>query len=141
MKKWNEADKRQIGVVEYTKTQAGERISPLTPEAKRILDKIKEWNKIHKLKSDFIFVNASNHNFNRQRINTCLYSYCEKVDIIKKSSHKIRRSVISSLLDNLANKKAVQEFAGHENIETTFNSYYKNISDDDDLITGMCACL
>lgn len=64
-----------------------------------------------------------------------------KNHIIKKSSHKIRRSVISSLLDNLANKKAVQEFAGHENIETTFNSYYKNISDDDDLITGMCACL
>lgn len=82
-------------VVEYTKTQAGERILPLTPEAKRILDKIKEWNKIHKLKSDFIFVNASNHNFNRQRINTCLYSYCKKVDIIKKSSHTIRRSVIS----------------------------------------------
>ena len=128
-------------IVEYTKTQAGERILPLTPEAKRILDKIKEWNTTHKLKSDFIFVNASNHNLNRQRINTCLYSYCEKVDIIKKSSHKIRRSVISSLLDNLANKKAVQEFAGHENIETTFNSYYKNISDDDDLITGMCACL
>lgn len=78
--------------------------------------------------------------FNRQRINTCLYSYCEKIDIIKKSSHKVRLSVISSLLGNLANKKAVQGFAGHENIETTFNSYYKNISDDD-LITGMCACL
>ena len=52
---------------------------------KSILDKIKEWNTTHKLKSNFIFVNASNHNFNRQRINTCLYSYCEKVDIIKKS--------------------------------------------------------
>lgn len=128
-------------IVEYTKTEAGDRILPLTPEAKHILDKIKEWNAIHKLKSDFIFVNTKKRNFDRQRINTCLYSYCEKVDIIKKSSHKIRRSVISNLLDNLANKKAVQEFAGHENIETTLNSYYKNISDDDDLIIGMCACL
>lgn len=128
-------------IKEYTKTKAGNRFLPLTPEAVRILDCVKFWNKSHKIDSDFIFVDNDGHNFNRQRINTCLYSYCDKVDILKKSSHKIRRSVISSLLDNLANKKSVQEFAGHENLETTFNSYYKNISDDSDLLNGMCACL
>ena len=128
-------------IKEYTKTQAGNRFLPLTPEAIRILSSVKFWNKSKKINSDFIFVDDEGHNFNRQRINTCLYSYCNKVDIIKKSSHKVRRSVISSLLDNIANKKSVQQFAGHEELETTLNSYYKDISDDEELIIGMCACL
>ena len=128
-------------IKEYTKTQAGNRFLPLTPEALRVLSAVKFWNKSKKINNNFIFVDNEGHNFNRQRINTCLYSYCNKVDIIKKSSHKVRRSVISSLLDNIANKKSVQQFAGHEELETTLNSYYKDISDDDELLLGMCACL
>lgn len=128
-------------IKEYTKTKAGDRFLPLTPEALKILDTVQSWNKSKKITSDFIFVDDECHRFNRQRINTCLYSYCNKVGIIKKSSHKIRRSVISSLLDNITNKKSVQAFAGHEALETTLNSYYKDISDDNELITGMCACL
>ncbi|WP_455717306.1 hypothetical protein [Anaerosporobacter sp.] len=77
---------------------------PLTPEALYILTQVKFWNERHNLKSDFIFLNENSHNFNRQRINTCLSSYRDKVNIIKKSSHKVRRNVISNLLDNLANK-------------------------------------
>ena len=128
-------------VVEYTKTKAGERFLPLTPEAKQILDSVKFWNKLHKIKSEYIFADKNGTNFNRQRINTCLYNYCVAVDIIKKSSHKIRRSVISNLLDNIVNKVSVQEFAGHENLQTTINAYYKDVSEDDDLFNGMCACL
>lgn len=128
-------------IKEYTKTQAGDRFLPLTPEAVRILNCVKLWNKSYKINSEFIFVDERGRNFNRQRINTCLYSYCDRLNIIKKSSHKIRRSVISSLLDNIANKKSVQQFAGHEDLQTTLNSYYKDISDDDELINGMCACL
>lgn len=126
---------------EYTKTTAGMRELPLTPEAVRLLDCVKSWNKSNKIISDFVFADTQGHNFNRQRINTCLYSYCDKIDIIKKSSHKIRRSVISSLLDNIENKKCVQAFAGHEQLETTLNSYYKDITDDSTLLTGMSACL
>ena len=128
-------------IKDYTKTQAGNRLLPLTPEAINILNHVKSWNNENKIKSEFIFVNQDGCTFNRQRINTCLYSYCNKVDIIKKSSHKIRRSVISSLLDNIANKKSVQAFAGHEELETTLNSYYKDITDDTELLIGMTACL
>ena len=126
---------------EYTKSEAGDRYLPLTPEAKQILDDVKTWNQVHNIKSEFIFADENGMNFNRQRINKYLYKYCVKVGIIKKSSHKIRRSVISTLLDNIANKVSVQAFAGHEELQTTLNSYYKDISDDDDLYKGMCACL
>lgn len=128
-------------IKEYTKTQAGNRLLPLTQEALRILKDIETWNISNGIKSEYIFADTDGITFNRQRINTCLYSYCNKVSIIKKSSHKIRRSVISSLLDNIANKKAVQSFAGHEELETTLNSYYKDITEDDDLLLGMSACL
>lgn len=128
-------------IKEYTKTQAGNRLLPLTQEANRILNDIEFWNISNGIKSEYIFTDTDGRTFNRQRINTCLYSYCNKVNIIKKSSHKVRRSVISSLLDNIANKKAVQSFAGHEELETTLNSYYKDITEDDDLLHGMSACL
>lgn len=102
---------------------------------------MKAWNQSQNITSEFIFADENGANFNRQRINTCLYGYCVKVGIIKKSSHKIRRSVISTLLDNITNKVSVQAFAGHEELQTTLNSYYKDISEDDDLYKGMCACL
>ena len=53
-------------VVEYTKTKAGERFLPLTPEARRILDSVKFWNKLHKIKSEYIFADVNGKNFNRQ---------------------------------------------------------------------------
>ena len=126
---------------EYTKSQAGDRKLPLTPEALRILTDVESWNKENGIRSDYIFVDQNGKTFNRQRINTYLYNYCVKVGIIKKSSHKIRRFVVSNLLDNIANGVCVQHFAGHEDLQTTLSAYYKDISDDEDLYIGMCSCL
>ena len=128
-------------IVEHTKTKAGERILPLTAEALSILKDIKEWNAKHNIVSDFIFADKDGNNFNRQRFNTRLYRYCDIANISRKSSHKIRRCVISTLLDNVKNKDSVRAFAGHEKIQTTFNAYYKDISNDEDFFDEMCACL
>ena len=128
-------------IVEHTKTAAGDRILPLTDEALSILEDIKKWNNEHHIVSEFIFADANGNYFNRQRINTRLYKYCNRVNIIKKSSHKIRRCVISTLLDNVKNKDSVRQFAGHEKIQTTFNAYYKDISSDKDFFNEMSACL
>lgn len=138
----DETEKKTIHeIVDYTKTEEGDRILPLSPDALKILDNVKKWNKEHNIKSAFIFADKNGINFNRQRINTRLYKYCEKINISKKSSHKIRRSVISSLLDNVKNKDSVRQFAGHKNIQTTFNSYYKDISSNAEFYGEMCACL
>ena len=128
-------------IVEYTKTKAGDRILPLSHEAVSILDDVKKWNKEHNISSEFIFADKKGNNFKRQRVNDRLYKYCQMADIIKKSTHKIRRCVVSTLLDNVKNKDSVRVFAGHENIQTTFNAYYKDISSDEDFFKEMCACL
>ena len=92
-------------IVEHTKTKASERILPLTTDALSILEDIKTWNKEHNISSEFIFADKDGNNFNRQRFNTRLYKYCDISNISKKSSHKIRRCVISTLLDNVKNKE------------------------------------
>lgn len=136
------ATKRTIHkIVEYTKTIAGDRILPLSKEALTILEDIKKWNKEHNIVSEYIFADKDGNNFNRQRFNTRLYRYCDNINIVKKSSHKIRRCVISTLLDNVKNKDSVRLFAGHEKIQTTFNAYYKDISSDKDFFDELCACL
>lgn len=94
-----------------------------------------------KTHSEFIFADRNGNHFKRQRINDRLYSYYEKANVIKKSTHKIRRCVVSTLLDNVKNKDSVRMFAGHENIQTTFNAYYKDISSDEGFFKEMCACL
>ncbi len=128
-------------IVDHTKSRAGDRVLALTPEALNILNDVKIWNEAHDINSEYIFASDQKPFFNRQRINTCLYSYCDKAKIIRKSAHKIRRSVLSSLLDNASNKDAIREFAGHEDIMTTYKSYYKNIISDETFYEEMCSCL
>jgi len=45
------------------------------------------------------------------------------------------------MLDNIVNQVSVKDFAGHEELETTLNSYYKDVSEEEDVYNGMCACL
>lgn len=61
-------------IVDYTKTSAGDRILPLSPESLKILHDVKAWNNANKITSDFIFADKNGNNFNRQRINTRLYT-------------------------------------------------------------------
>lgn len=79
----DENEKKTIHeIVDYTKTEEGDRILPLSPDALKILDNLKKWN-----------------------------------------------------------KDSVRQFAGHKNIQTTFNSYYKDISSNTEFYGEMCACL
>lgn len=127
-------------IVDRTKSYDGNRFLPLTPTALKILEDVQAWNTEHNIHSDFIFADKNGNHFNRQRINSMLYHYCEVINIDRKSSHKIRKSVITQLLMEIENKKSVQIFAGHKHIETTL-SYYYDTSSEEEFYTGMCACL
>lgn len=127
--------------VNYTKTEEGNRIIPLTDESINILNEIKIFNSTHNINDEFIFKTKDGIYFNRQRVNTRLYSYCDRLGIERKSSHKIRRSVLSTLLDNVDNKKVIQNFAGHKDIQTTLKSYYRDITDEKDFYKTLNAVL
>lgn len=48
---------------------------------------------------------------------------CEKLRFRVRSMHKIRKTVISALIDSVMNLDEVRRFAGHEDIRTLLKSY------------------
>ena len=110
-------------VVDNTKTPAGVREIYLTKEAREIIEMVLETNKRYGYHDeDFLFV----YKFKRIISNTMekrLYDYCDIAGISKKSSHKIRKTFISELIDNNININTIRKMVGHEHEATTYGSY------------------
>lgn len=115
------------GVKEWTKSTAGYRDIPLTKQALKILEEVKEFNAEHGYTAEWIF-QSDNANYDyRLSYNAAdrkLRKLCARLDSVMKSPHKCRKTAISTLLDNPnVNNKSVQRFAGHRDFTTT-NKYY-----------------
>lgn len=115
------------GVKEWTKSSAGYRDIPLTTEAQKILEQVAEYNREHNLTAEWIFQSTNPKYDYRLSYNSAdrkLRKLCARLDTIKKSPHKCRKTCISTLLDsNCVNNRTIMRFAGHQNLNTTF-SYY-----------------
>lgn len=114
-------------VLPNTKTPAGNRNIFLTDKARSYLDEIKRLNKERGFSNEYIFYQENGNRMNRQRVNTVLYSYCDKVNITKKSSHKIRKTFISNLIENGFNPEVITKMVGHEDYQTTLKSYCRSL--------------
>lgn len=128
-------------VVEHAKTKAGYRKILLTPKALNILERIKVFNQDNNVQSEFIFNNNKGERMIKENFNTCLYNYCDRINANRKSSHKIRKTVISALIDSGMNKDKIREVAGHEEFTTTLNSYCYDRFDDEHNLNLMVGCL
>jgi len=117
-------------VVDHTKTDAGQRSLYLTTEAKKYLKMILDANKENGYgEEDYLLVDK-NGRIHERAIDTRIRKYCSKIGIMAKSSHKIRKTYISTLIDSGLNINKVRAFAGHESEMTTYNSYcYSRLSD------------
>ena len=49
--------------------------------------------------------------------------YCKDVDILPRSSHKARKTVISTLIDNGVNINTIREMLGQMDEKTTLGNY------------------
>ena len=112
-------------VVDYVKSKAGVRRIYINKEAMHILDIIRDRNEELNLSDeDYIFINAnSSKRITRYSINKYLYRLCDEINANRLSSHKIRKTYISSLIDGGININKVREIAGHEDERTTLNNY------------------
>ena len=74
-------------------------------------------------KDDYIFCP------NRKPLNTYtsiqkeMAKYCRELEIPVKSPHKVRKTVLSDLIDAGINLNTVRLFAGHKDERTTLNNY------------------
>jgi len=115
------------GVKEWVKTSSGYRDIPLTDEALRILDDVRDYNKKHGFKAEWIF-QSNNPNYDyRLSYNAAdhkLRKLCNRLGTPIKSPHKCRKTCISALLDSPhINERTVQRYAGHRSITTSLNYY------------------
>ena len=120
-----------VKVSEYTKSEAGDRKIYLNQEAHKILRLIKKTNMSNNYyDDDFIFVGIRSKRITTGSFNKYLYSLCKYAGLDPKSSHKIRKTFVSSLFDKGLNVNKIREIAGHEDERTSLNNYCFDIKTD-----------
>lgn len=112
-------------VVPYVKSEAGYREVYLNTVAKELLGEIRKLNlKYGYYDSGYLFIASRTKRRGSSRTLTkYLETLCSSAGISKKSSHKIRKTYISSLFDNGVNINTIREQAGHEDEKTSLNNY------------------
>ena len=111
-------------VTDHTKSYAGDRELYLNEEARNILNIVKKRNMTYGYyDNNQIFVTDTKTRLAANSINQCLYKLCNDINTSKKSSHKIRKTYISSLFDGNVNINKIREIAGHEDEKTSLNNY------------------
>ena len=114
-------------VVEHTKTEAGDREVYLTKKARKIIQTIYDFNQAHNLPVDgFIFVNEKG-NAHRCSMDYRLRKCCRMAGIAERSTHKIRKSYVSTLVDSGdINIRQIMRTVGHKSAKTTYGNYCFN---------------
>ena len=112
--------------VEHTKSSAGDRMIYLTKEARHIIKVILDSNEENGFyDDDFLFIHGGKR-INPRAVDTRIRKYCDHINISSKSTHKIRKTYISSLLDGGININEIRKQVGHEDERTTLKNYCFN---------------
>lgn len=109
-------------VIDDTKGTFGEREVVLTDKALDIIWAVVQRKREEGVVNDYLFsLNEKPASYNALRK---LYpSYCKRLSIITKSSHKVRKTYISSLIDGNVNINTIRELVGHNDERVTLNNY------------------
>jgi integrase len=117
--KIKEGKKWTLAVSELPKTDAGYREIILPPSAQWTIDKIFELNP----DGDFLFMDKGKR-IRENTYNKRLNIICEKLNLAHRTTHKIRKTYGTTLLDNDVNDSFVAEQMGHTDVSTTRKLYY-----------------
>lgn len=110
-------------VREGSKTFAGDREVYLPTKAQQIIKRTLEFRKNDGIEiAEYIF-STSEKPFPERIINEYLERYCKRINIPYRSSHKLRKTALSSLVNAGISLNTVKNFAGHIDEETTLKYY------------------
>lgn len=112
--------------VEHTKTKAGDRIIPITPEVAEIFNRVKKLNQENNFpteQNDFIFLRIYKGNIihcTTRCFESRIKKFCKQAGMeVLKSQHDARRTFATNLYYVGMNLKDIQELMGHESPEQT----------------------
>lgn len=116
----------RYAVVGHTKSEAGDRLVYLSSTARTILQLVIQSNQEHGYYDNgYLFLNA-NGRIHGRSVDTRIRKYCRYIGIDEKSSHKARKTYISSLIDAGVNINEIRRQVGHEDERTTYRNYCFN---------------
>lgn len=128
-------------VVEGETKKNSNRFIDLSDEAIAIINRIFLLHDELNISSDFLFPDENGNHSIRQRYNECLEYYCKQLDLACKSSHKVRKTVLSNLFTNGFDIDEVMKIAGHRNKTTTLKYYLFSTKKKEDRRTRMSNAL
>jgi integrase len=113
----DENGKSVLEIVDYTKTESGNRYIILTDGAKEILQKMRQY-------SHGEYIMQREKRIRCSTINKELYKVCKRCGLKPRSMHKIRKTYATTLIDADVDDSIVMEMMGHSDISTTRKFYY-----------------
>ena len=105
-------------IQEYLKKNADEREVIVTDECFEIVKKIRAMQEQKGIQSEYLFSVKT-----PSSLECKLRRVCRKAGIASKSPHKIRKTYISTLVNQMKDLDFVRSQVGHKEIQTTLNSY------------------
>lgn len=120
-------------VVNYTKSDAGDRYIPLTHNAKEYVKQIQQINKeTDECYQDFLFV-QNGYLINPNKLYNIIKDACKRcINIPIKGTHRIRKTVISALVNNGVPLSTASRIAGHADERTIIKNYLFNTNDEEE---------
>ena len=104
-------------VVDHTKTSYGDRLVPLTDDAKKVIA-------LTKTRHNGSYIFSTTDSFLPHYAVCDLYvKYCKKIGCTIKRSHKSRKTYISTLIDANVNINSIRKIVGHADERTTLGNY------------------
>ena len=108
-------------VVEHTKSHE-DRAVLLTDAALELIEVARAYQEEHGYKGEYIF-STTEDALSYAETNILLKKYCKRLGILYRSSHKSRKTYISSLIDAGININTIRSYAGHADERTTYFNY------------------
>lgn len=110
-----------VKVGDVPKTDAGYREILLPPTARWTIEKVLEYNDT---KEEFLFTNNGKR-IRENTFNKRLSSVCEKLNLLHRTTHKVRKTYGTTLLDSgVVDDAVVAAQMGHADVSTTRQLYY-----------------
>lgn len=106
-------------IVEYTKTEAGDRYIILPQSALETIHQIRKFNPFGEY-----MMQKGGYKFWTNTFNNRLYKACDGCGIPRRSMHKIRKTYGTTLIDNNTDESLIMSQMGHSDISTTKKYYY-----------------
>ncbi len=118
-------------VIDDTKGTFGDRYVFLTDKAISLLEEVDKRKNELNVNNEYIF-SLDDKPLSYYALKKLYPSYCDKLGIISKSSHKARKTFISALIDGGVNLNTVREIVGHNDERTTLNCYCYDRNNDEE---------